>query len=163
MIKKKPNYKNVFIFYFIINAFVFADLEEEDARLEEIRKKIKEGAQKELLIEMKLNFQNFHGNFIVFYDYLGEPIYLKYRENKWDRKNDNKTAYLQKGITYIVKATVKGTIQKAPEKDESNLNKIMEKYNKKNIENKKEIREFIPVLLGTFGSAQNFEIENIEF
>ncbi|MDH5721357.1 MAG: hypothetical protein OEZ13_12190 [Spirochaetia bacterium] len=151
------------IFLMSIN-IVSSDLRENDVRLENIRIKIKTDPRKEYPIEMKLNFQSFYGNFLIFYDYSGEPVYLKYRENQSDRTYDDKVNFLRSGITYHVKGGAIGSITRAPLKYDSNIKKIIDEYSEKKTKKiEKNTRELVPVIIGIFESAVSVEIDNIEF
>ena len=55
-------------------------------------------------LEMKLRFSSKFETFLKFYDIDGRIIYLKYKEDKYDDKNEKKVLYLQEGQTYEIKA-----------------------------------------------------------
>lgn len=65
-----------------------------------------------------LFFQEFLGDYAVFYDLNGHIAYYQYRRNKWDEENTNKYYYLLKGRSYRVRGNFIG-IYYFPEKKET--------------------------------------------
>jgi len=61
------------------------NLNENDKRLSALSKE-KVDLGKKNIQRYKLYFQEFEGNFALFYDYKGEVIYLRYRIDRWDYK-----------------------------------------------------------------------------
>ncbi|MDH5717088.1 MAG: hypothetical protein OEZ22_05565 [Spirochaetia bacterium] len=158
--------KRIILFLFVLFftfRHLFADLKENDTRLKSIRKKITEGKSNNSIFEIKLNFEKYYGNFLVFYDYRGESIYLKYRENEWDKKNETLVSSLTESASYRVKFKVNGTLSSIPEKYFNDLNKLISDEKSKEIEKKetRKIREPINILVGEFILLKNAEMDDL--
>jgi hypothetical protein len=59
-----------------------------------------------------LKFQSRDADFLVFYDFEGSTLYLRYRLDRWDYDNDDLVASLRQGITYAIRLK---SLKKLPE------------------------------------------------
>ena len=86
------NYLKLFILFFFTQ-LAWAELAESDRRINTL-----EPGEARL----RLKYHKQHGNFVVFYDFVGTPLYLKFRRDKWDYSGDRVINELLSGHTYFV-------------------------------------------------------------
>ena len=53
-------------------------------------------------IQMGLYYQGKEGHYLVFYDFKRNSIYLQYRVDEWDYRNDSAVKHLARGLLYLV-------------------------------------------------------------
>ena len=53
-------------------------------------------------IQMGLYYQGREGHYLVFYDFKRDSIYLQYRVDEWDYRNDFVLKHLARGLLYFV-------------------------------------------------------------
>lgn len=97
-------------------------LTENDKRLHELKGQKKNLPDEEKEV-MKLTYRGPHGNFLVFYDFAGETIYLQYRRDKWDYRNDHLLKELVSGETYYITFRRYNIYADRPGKDSKYLKK----------------------------------------
>ncbi len=104
----------------LVSLSVYAELLEADKNLNSLTT-IKERGR----LLRKLKYQGKHGNFLVFYDYAGDVMYLQYRIDKYDLTHQRTVSFLQRGATYIVQFEFFGAALRKPAGDIMNVKQRM--------------------------------------
>ena len=66
-------------------------------------------------IQIKLNFQRRSGNFLLFYDYAGTPVYVRFMKHRWDYENEPFARNFDRGQSYYVTLSETRAIASSPE------------------------------------------------
>ncbi len=93
----------IYLWIFVAILLSLSFLSEDDPSLEVLDKNTSQETK-----QMRLYFQGTENNFIIFYDYFNNIIYLQYRKDKWDYSKDKIISRLQEGIVYLVSFKYKG-------------------------------------------------------
>jgi len=111
---------------------------------------------------LKLIFQKKHGNFLIFYDFFGETLYLQFRRDKWDYSKDEIIHWLKHGETYLVTFELWGSLPFQPDQNETKiLNKIQSKKN--NNSNDRYIREEKQIFIGNFVQFESVVLQDLRY
>lgn len=123
-------YSTIVVFFSVFMAdHSYAILDADDPRLESLPEAVREANTITMPAEkktMKLIFQNRYGNFIVFYDYSGRPLYLQYRIDRWDYRNDDVVKHLRRGLPYRIQFDYIGETVEAPKHDTKNIKQFFD-------------------------------------
>ncbi len=114
--KSKILFLTLFSFYLIYGLKLFSQEKEErwrgflspnEKRISELKSALSE-ENPNLPSEYHLFFQQFEGDYAIFYDLDGHRVFFRYRRNKWDEENTARYHYLLPGRTFRVKGTFLG-------------------------------------------------------
>ena len=126
-----------FFFFYSDASLVWAELlKEQDLQI----KKELTSANINQPIDMNLYYQGIEDNYVIFYDFKRDSLYLQYRIDRWDYDQDHIVQKLTIGLLYQVKFTYLGEVNEAPKsmlylleqrKQAENKKKASEKANDK--------------------------------
>ena len=83
-------------------------IRESDLRVSEIRENLISGGTAPE--KLHLRYAGKRGDYLEFYDIVGQRAYYRYREDRFDRKADEKINHLIKGDGYRVTGTFQGVL-----------------------------------------------------
>jgi len=135
------------LFFLLLANNIFAQLQEEDKRLKELV--ITRNTSNKSIQKIKLYFQNYHGIYLVFYDYKGEVLYLKYKDSKWEKTKW--CSFFKQGITYQIQFHFKNKSKYVPRKYN-----YYQKYKKKKLIVNEDTKKINDLYIGRFISAENY-------
>ena len=147
---QSPDMRAIIVFAIILFP-ILAELKEEDPNLSSLKK---EGE----VATLRLKFEKIHCNFMMFYDFYGDVVFLQYREDKWDYSFKKEVRLLRRGVTYYVDFSYLGTFISYPEPGENDIAKKL-------AEGSKDIagREPRMVYIGTFKKYRYANTSDIRF
>lgn len=83
-------------------------IRESDLRVSEIRENLISG--RSAPEKLRLRYAGKRGDFLEFYDIVGQRVYYRYREDRFDLKADDKINHLLKGDGYRVTGAFQGVL-----------------------------------------------------
>jgi len=75
-------------------------------RINQLKEKLAKGEQPPQVL--KLIFSGYMGNFLEFYDKKGESVFIRYREDRFDKKSIKKYSEIIPGLAYEIDVELKG-------------------------------------------------------
>lgn len=87
---------------------------EEKIKQENAKNENKQTPDKVEQLRVKLNFQKRSKNYLLFYDFSGTPVYVRFMRHRWDFENEELEKYFVRGNTYFITLQNPETIEIAP-------------------------------------------------
>ena len=106
----------IYLFCLTYSSFLSSQiLKEEDPQIIESIQEIEKQDSK--ILKIKVYYQYRQGDYIVFYDFKGDSLFLKYRIDQWDYSQDHLFRDMRQGLLYEVEFEFQEMVPALAEKD----------------------------------------------